>query len=70
MAEATSDAAGRGTRPVATREPRAVPGWAVIASKELADYVTSWRFIVLFVVLAFATVLPVFLATGEIRTQV
>jgi ABC-2 type transport system permease protein len=56
--------------PSRRREPRPTPGWAVVASKELADYVTSWRFVILFVVLGIATVLPVFLATGAIRDQV
>ena len=34
--------------------PRRVPGWRVIAAKELTDHVTSVRFLVLLVILALA----------------
>jgi len=40
---------------------------AAIARKEFADYIISLRFFVLFMVLAVAVIVPVFLASGVIR---
>jgi ABC-2 type transport system permease protein len=48
-------------------EPRLVPGWRVIAAKELTDHVTSVRFIVLLVILALAAAVPLYFASGQIR---
>jgi ABC-2 type transport system permease protein len=48
--------------------PRRVPGWRVIAGKELTDHVTSVRFLVLLVILALAAAVPLYFASGQIRT--
>lgn len=42
-------------------------GWAVVASKELADHLYSGRFVVLLAVLGIATAAAVFAASGGIR---
>ena len=44
-----------------------VAGWRVIAGKELADHVTSIRFLVLLVILALAAAVPLYFASGRIR---
>ena len=53
--------------PRAASESRIVPGWRVIAAKELADHVTSIRFIVLLVVLGIAAAVPLYFASGQLR---
>jgi ABC-2 type transport system permease protein len=52
----------------ASDEPRLVPGWRVIAAKELADHVTSVRFLVLLVILALAAAVPLYFASGQLRS--
>ena len=47
---------------------RRVPGWRVIAAKELTDHVTSVRFLVLLVILALAAAVPLYFASGQLRT--
>jgi len=44
-----------------------VPGWRVIAAKELTDHVTSIRFLVLLVILAIAAAIPLYFAAGRLR---
>lgn len=44
-----------------------VPGWKVVAAKELADHLLSVRFAVLLVLLALAAAGSVYAAAGEIR---
>jgi ABC-2 type transport system permease protein len=48
---------------------RRVPshGWRVIAAKELGDHILSVRFIVLFVLLGIAAVIPLYFAADQIR---
>ena len=46
---------------------RLSPGWRVIAGKELADHVTSVRFIVLLVIIGIAAAVPLYFAAGRIR---
>src|SRR5512132_8679 len=52
----------------ASDEPRLVPGWRVIAAKELTDHVTSVRFLVLLVILALAAAVPLYFASGQLRS--
>jgi ABC-2 type transport system permease protein len=47
---------------------RRVPGWRVIAAKELTDHVTSVRFLVLLVILALAAAVPLYFASGQLRS--
>lgn len=44
-------------------------GWRAVAGKELADAVTSVRFLVLLAILGLAAVAPVYFASGDIRDQ-
>ena len=50
--------------PALARRPA---GWRVVAGKELADLVTSLRFVVLLVILGLAAAVPVYFASGAIR---
>jgi len=43
------------------------PGWMVVASKELAETLTSVRFAILVLLLVFAAAVPVYAASGAIR---
>jgi len=51
----------------ADAEPRLVAGWRVIAAKELADHLTSARFIVLLIIIGIAASVPLYFASGRIR---
>ncbi len=51
----------------ATLAGRRRPGWMVVASKELAETLTSIRFGVLMLLLALAAAIPVYAASGAIR---
>jgi ABC-2 type transport system permease protein len=42
-------------------------GWRIVAGKEIADSVTSARFVVLIVILGLAAAVPVYFASGDIR---
>jgi ABC-2 type transport system permease protein len=42
-------------------------GWRAVAAKEIADAVTSGRFIVLLAILGLAAAVPVYFASGDIR---
>ena len=56
------------TAVAAGAEPRArFGGWRVVAGKEVADAVTSARFVVLLLILALAAAAPVYFASGDIR---
>lgn len=48
--------------------PRRRPGWMVVAGKELAETLTSLRFLILMLMLALAAIVPVFAAAQTIRT--
>jgi ABC-2 type transport system permease protein len=48
-------------------DDRLPAGWRVIAGKELADHVTSVRFIVLLIIIGVAAAVPLFFAAGRIR---
>jgi ABC-2 type transport system permease protein len=43
-------------------------GWRIVAAKELADAVTSARFVVLIGILGLAAAVPVYFASGDIRS--
>jgi ABC-2 type transport system permease protein len=45
------------------------PGWAVVMAKELAEGLTSLRFFILLILLAFAAAGPVYAAAGAIREE-
>jgi ABC-2 type transport system permease protein len=45
------------------------PGWAVVMAKELAEGLTSLRFFILLILLAFAAAGPVYAAAGAIRQE-
>jgi ABC-2 type transport system permease protein len=49
---------------------RSVPraGWMVVARKELADHLLSSRFLVLFIVVGLAALIPIYFAADEIRS--
>ena len=53
----------------AARRRPAIPrqGWLIVAAKEIGDHVTSARFAVLLVILAFAVGVPLFFASARIR---
>jgi ABC-2 type transport system permease protein len=53
--------------PLAEAAPPRVAGWRTIAGKELADALTSVRFLVVLGVLGLAAAVPVYAATGTIR---
>lgn len=62
--------AARATQRAATAVPRpGIPraGWTVIAGKEIADHVSSVRFVVLLVVLGIAAGIPLYFAADTIR---
>jgi ABC-2 type transport system permease protein len=63
-------ATGRVATPAATavapRVPRA--GWAIVARKELADHLLSARFLVLVLILGLAVVVPLYIASNQIRS--
>lgn len=46
---------------------RTRPGWAVVATKELAETLTSLRFAILILLLVLAAAVPVYAASGAIR---
>ena len=46
---------------------RASAGWRIVAAKELADLVTSVRFVVLLAILGLAAAAPVYLTAGAVR---
>lgn len=55
--------------PVRTAPERRLPaGWRVVAGKELADHLQSVRFVILFVVLGLAAVVPLYFVSDEIRS--
>jgi ABC-2 type transport system permease protein len=54
-------------RRVSGTSDRSRGGWAVVASKELADHLYSGRFVVLLAMLGIATAAAVFAASGGIR---
>ena len=68
---AQPDALGRGSAAPAEQRSewlrRRGPGWAVVAGKELAEGLTSVRFVVLFALLTLAAAAPVYAAAGAIR---
>jgi ABC-2 type transport system permease protein len=66
MAEAHESAATSPAARVDWRRRRG-PGWAVVAGKELAEGLTSLRFVVLLGLLAVAAAGPVYAAAGAIR---
>jgi ABC-2 type transport system permease protein len=47
---------------------RRTPGWMIVARKELADHLLSWRFVVLVLVLGLAAVVPLYFAADAIRS--
>ena len=55
---------------IPSRRERSVPhaGWMVVARKELADHLLSARFIVLFIVVGLAALIPLYFAADAIRT--
>jgi ABC-2 type transport system permease protein len=68
VAPAASSSPGRRAErgaPVA----RSRPGWTVIARKELADHLLSARFLILFIVLGAAAVVPLYFAADAIRAS-
>ena len=54
-------------RPDAIGVGRSRPGWMVVAGKELAETLTSLRFVVVVVLLGLAAAVPVYAASGAIR---
>jgi len=62
------------TRAERTVVPRAASlagragGWRIVAGKELADSVTSARFVVLMIILGLAAAVPVYFASSDIRS--
>jgi ABC-2 type transport system permease protein len=64
------------TAPAATAAPTTTPpavrsaagGWRAVAGKELADAVTSSRFLVLLLILGLAAATPVYFSSGDIRS--
>jgi len=43
-------------------------GWMIVARKELADHLLSWRFVILVLVLGLAAVVPLYFAADAIRS--
>ncbi len=54
---------------IPSRRERSVPraGWMVVARKELADHLLSARFVVLFIVVGLAALIPLYFAADAIR---
>jgi ABC-2 type transport system permease protein len=75
-AEGVPVAAPAPTRParhegeIPSRRERSVPhaGWMVVARKELADHLLSARFVVLFIVVGLAALIPLYFAADAIRS--
>lgn len=67
----TQPEAMAGARPTASHDDdwlrRRGPGWMVVAGKELAEGLTSMRFVILLALLALAAAAPVYAASGAIR---
>ncbi|HEX3427258.1 MAG TPA: ABC transporter permease [Candidatus Limnocylindrales bacterium] len=55
---------------IPSRRERSVPhaGWMVVARKELADHLLSSRFVVLFIVVGLAALIPLYFAADTIRS--
>ena len=55
---------------IPSQRERSVPhaGWMVVARKELADHLLSARFVVLFIVVGLAALIPLYFAADAIRT--
>ena len=55
---------------IPSRRERSVPhaGWIVVARKELADHLLSARFVVLFIVVGLAALIPLYFAADAIRS--
>ncbi len=55
---------------IPSRRERSVPraGWMVVARKELADHLLSARFVVLFIVVGLAALIPLYFAADAIRS--
>ncbi len=64
----TPSAPGRSKADARRAERAPSGGWRTIAAKELADHITSARFLVLLVVIAILSVLPLFFASTDISS--
>jgi ABC-2 type transport system permease protein len=63
----TTGTPARKTRTESRRTERAPSGgWRTIAAKELADHIASWRFLVLLIVIAGLSILPMYFSSNDI----
>lgn len=66
----TAGTPARKTRAEARRAERPPSGgWRTIAAKELADHIASWRFLVLLVVIAILSALPMYFTSADVQAQ-